>query len=53
LHWLEIEEKLDYEEVNQLMDRWHPYGGLVYFHLLMNRLDEAGLIADKGAFGGR
>jgi len=31
---------LDYESVNELADRWRPYGGLVYFHLLLDSLVE-------------
>jgi len=27
------------------LERWRPYGGLVYFHLLLDRLEEAGFLA--------
>jgi hypothetical protein len=26
------------------VDRWHPYGGLIYFHLLLDRLADAGFL---------
>ena len=40
--WLGMGEPLDYPEVGRFLARWHPYQGLVYFHLLLNRLAEAG-----------
>ncbi len=33
-----ITSKLDYESVNDLATRWSPYGGVVYFHLLLDSL---------------
>lgn len=32
----------DYVQVQELTQAWSPYGGLVYFHLLLDRLDFAG-----------
>jgi DNA-3-methyladenine glycosylase II len=29
-----LHTKPDYEEINKLTSQWHPYEGLVYFHLL-------------------
>ena len=40
--WLGLEQPLDYAEVGRVLARWQPYQGLVYFHLLLNRLAEAG-----------
>lgn len=40
--WLAIPGPLDYQEVGGLLDRWQPFGGLVYFHLLLNHLAEKG-----------
>jgi DNA-3-methyladenine glycosylase II len=40
--WLHLAEPLDYEAVRRTLNRWHPYGGLIYFHLLLDRLAEAG-----------
>jgi DNA-3-methyladenine glycosylase II len=41
-NWLQLEEPLNYEEVNRLLARWQPYGGLIYFHFLLSGLAEAG-----------
>ena len=31
------------------LDRWHLYGGLIYFHLLLDRLSEEGLLPAEAA----
>jgi len=36
--WLGIDEKLDYAGVSEILSRWSPYGGLIYFHLLLEGL---------------
>jgi DNA-3-methyladenine glycosylase II len=40
-----IDTPLDYESVDQLVARWHPYAGVVYFHLLLDSLSQDGLPA--------
>jgi DNA-3-methyladenine glycosylase II len=40
--WLHLRRSLDYQGVHRVLSRWKPYGGLIYFHLLLHRLDEAG-----------
>jgi DNA-3-methyladenine glycosylase II len=40
----EIDAALSYDTVRQLVARWHPYAGLVYFHLLLDSLVAAGLV---------
>lgn len=40
--WLHPAEPLDYEGVRRQLARWQPYAGLIYFHLLLSRLAEAG-----------
>lgn len=40
--WLCLPEQPDYKGVGKLLDRWQPYGGLIYFHLLLDRLAAAG-----------
>ncbi len=35
--WLDVVENLDYDGVRKILADWHPYAGLVYFHLLLNR----------------
>jgi DNA-3-methyladenine glycosylase II len=39
-----IDTPLDYESVDRLVSRWHPYAGVVYFHLLLDSLSQAGLV---------
>lgn len=43
--FLGLDRQLDYERVEQVVSRWAPYGGLVYFHLLLDSLSQAGLVA--------
>ena len=43
--WMKVAKPLDYEGVNRILTPWKPYGGLVYFLLLLNGLDERGYLA--------
>ncbi len=38
-----LSEKPGYEEIKRLISPWHPYAGLVYFHLLLEKLRIRGL----------
>ncbi|MBA3842740.1 MAG: DNA-3-methyladenine glycosylase 2 family protein [Actinobacteria bacterium] len=40
--WLGLAEPLDYTGVQQAVRGWRPYAGLVYFHLLLDRLAARG-----------
>ena len=40
--WMKVGRPLDYQGVGRLLNRWKPYGGLIYFHLLLKGLREAG-----------
>jgi DNA-3-methyladenine glycosylase II len=42
--WLNLRKPLDYEGVRRIMRRWQPYGGLIYFHLLLTGLEEGGYL---------
>jgi DNA-3-methyladenine glycosylase II len=42
--WLHLAIPLDDAAVRRTLDRWHPYGGLIYFHLLLDRLAEASFL---------
>jgi DNA-3-methyladenine glycosylase II len=44
--WLQLAKPLDYEAVRRVMSQWDRYAGLVYFHLLLDRLAEARLIGE-------
>lgn len=41
---LQLNDKLDYHKISTLTAKWHPYAGLIYFHLLLQKLNEKGVI---------
>ena len=49
--WLRLAAALDYEGVRRVVARWDGYAGLVYFHLLLDRLAEAGRLGENGPEG--
>jgi len=42
--WLEHPHLLDYAGVSRAVARWQPYAGLIYFHLLLGGLSDAGAL---------
>jgi DNA-3-methyladenine glycosylase II len=42
--WMHLRKPLDYDRVAHVLRRWKPFGGLVYFHLLLDRLAKAGYL---------
>lgn len=40
--WQHRKEPLDYDGVARVTSRWQPYAGMVYFHMLLEGLSEAG-----------
>jgi DNA-3-methyladenine glycosylase II len=40
--WMKLRTPLDYDRVRYLVRRWHPYAGFLYFHLLLQRIEETG-----------
>jgi len=38
----------DYAGVRRIMDRWHPYGGLIYLHLIVSGLADSGHVEVSG-----
>jgi DNA-3-methyladenine glycosylase II len=42
--WLGLTPPLDYDAVGRALSRWQPYAGMVYFHLLLDRLEAAGVL---------
>jgi DNA-3-methyladenine glycosylase II len=38
--WIGQTQPLDYDRTNKLLQRWQPYAGLVYLHLLLKHLEE-------------
>ena len=43
--WLKLGKPLDYESTIQLLARWKPHAGLIYFHLLLYGLAKGGYMA--------
>jgi DNA-3-methyladenine glycosylase II len=44
--WMNRKQPLDYAGVARLTKRWHPYAGMVYFHMLLEGLSESGKLDD-------
>jgi DNA-3-methyladenine glycosylase II len=40
--WMRLRKPLDYDSVAHVLRKWKPYRGLVYFHLLLDRLAKVG-----------
>jgi DNA-3-methyladenine glycosylase II len=38
--WLKVKKTPDYEGVHRMLHKWQKYGGLIYFHMLLDRLAE-------------
>ncbi|MGH2966380.1 MAG: DNA-3-methyladenine glycosylase 2 [Solirubrobacterales bacterium] len=45
----DIDTNLDYDVVKRLVGRWFPYGGVVYFHLLLDSLSASGLVDEPNS----
>jgi DNA-3-methyladenine glycosylase II len=43
--WLGLRKTLDYNSTRRLLARWKPYAGLIYFHMLLYRLNETGYLS--------
>jgi DNA-3-methyladenine glycosylase II len=44
VRWLHLRKPLDAVRAQRILKPWQPYGGLIYFHMLMNGLSEAGYL---------
>jgi len=42
--WMRLRKPLDYGRVAHVISTWKPFGGLIYFHLLLDRLATAGYL---------
>lgn len=42
--WLKLRKMPKYEKVQHVLAKWQPYSGLIYFHLLLERLSQEGWI---------
>ena len=45
---LGLASPLDYDGVRDAVARWAPYAGLAYFHLLAERIEDAGWLDNTG-----
>jgi DNA-3-methyladenine glycosylase II len=45
--WLHRSRPMNYASVHRALDRWQPYAGFIYFHMLMESLSAAGKIVAK------
>ncbi|HMM47524.1 MAG TPA: hypothetical protein PKC12_06035 [Thiobacillaceae bacterium] len=43
--WLGRSRPLDYQDVQRILVAWQPYAGMVYFHLLLQSLEDKGYLA--------
>ncbi len=41
---LNLSTRPNYEDINKLTASWHPYGGFIYFHLLLHKLAAKGIL---------
>lgn len=42
--WLGSSDAPTYDGVGKMLERWHPYGGLIYLHLIVNAVADAGRV---------
>lgn len=40
---LHLNNKLDYKKISKITQKWYPYAGLIYFHLLLYKLKQKGM----------
>jgi DNA-3-methyladenine glycosylase II len=43
--WLSLRKPLDYNGTRRLLAKWKPYAGLIYFHMLLYRINETGYLS--------
>ncbi|MGH7929335.1 MAG: DNA-3-methyladenine glycosylase family protein [Candidatus Binatia bacterium] len=46
--WLGLRRSLDYNGTRRLLAKWKPYAGMIYFHMLLYRLNENGIFEPCG-----
>ncbi len=39
-----LEKRPTYDEIQKLLNPWHSYGGFIYFHLLLDKIQKKGLV---------
>ncbi len=43
--WRHLDDPLTYEKVREILNGWKPYGGLIYFHMLLLGLEAKGSVS--------
>ena len=43
--WLGVTDPPTYDGVGKILERWRPYGGLIYLHLIVNAVADGGHVA--------
>lgn len=41
---LHLGMKLDYQKISEITEKWYPYAGFIYFHLLLLKLKNKGFL---------
>jgi DNA-3-methyladenine glycosylase II len=49
--WLHLAAPLDYQGVQRMLVPWRRFGGLIYLHLLLDRLETAGYLKEENDRG--
>jgi DNA-3-methyladenine glycosylase II len=47
--WLGRPRPLDYDGVSRAVEKWRPYAGMLYFHLLLDGLSKAGSLEGRSS----
>lgn len=47
--WFGLTGEPTYDGVGTMLERWHPYGGLIYLHLIVNSVADGGHFARSAA----
>jgi DNA-3-methyladenine glycosylase II len=42
--WLGLRKRLTYDSSQRVLKRWAPFGGLIYFHLLLDQQERLGYL---------
>ena len=45
--WLRRSSTMDYQTMHRALVCWKPYSGLILFHSLLDRLEEAGMVSGQ------
>lgn len=44
-NWYGLNERPNYDQVHQIIDKWSPYQGLLYFYLFLDQQEKSGMIS--------